>query len=367
MPLIRSALHDIAPYEAGRPLEEVARDLGVDPETVIKLASNECPFGPFPAVIEAVAAAVPGLNRYPDDGWYQLAQVLAERLQIASDQLMFGGGSSELLRVIALATGGPGTSAVYAWPSFIIYRLASIIAGTEAIEVPLREHTHDPRAMLDAIRPDTSVLYFCNPNNPTGTYVPGPDLETLLEAVPPRVLVVVDEAYHEYVTASDYASALPMALRRANVVVTRTFSKIYGLAGLRVGYAVGQASTLRELRRAQAPFTVNALAQLAARIAVGYPEEVEARARLNAEERERMEKELGRRAVEFVPSQANFVYLYHGPGAFDAFLAHGVIVRAMGEGWIRVTVGAPEENDRFLDTLDRLRAESGPPETTAVG
>jgi histidinol-phosphate aminotransferase len=360
VPEVRPAIRQIAPYEAGRPVEEVARDLGLDPHDIIKLASNESPLPPFPAVVEALAGAAAGVNRYPDDGWYELARTLSGYLGVVPDQLMFGGGSSELLRVIALAMGGPGTSAVYAWPSFIIYRLASILAGSEAIEVPLRDQVHDPAALLEALRSDTSVVYLCNPNNPTGTYLPAKEVEDFIAAVPSRVLVVVDEAYFEYVTAADYSTALPLALERPNVVVTRTFSKIYGLAGLRIGYALGQAATLAELRRAQAPFTVNALAQLAARVALRYPEEVETRVRLNAEERTRLEKELGIRGVEYVPSQANFIYLHHGPEAFDEFLAEGVIVRAMGAGYIRVTVGTPEENDRFLETLDRLRAKTPP-------
>ncbi|HUO45828.1 MAG TPA: histidinol-phosphate transaminase [Acidimicrobiia bacterium] len=354
MPVIRPGVSEIAPYEAGRPIEEVARSMGVDPAGIIKLASNESPLPPFPEVVEAIARAASGVNRYPDNGWHDLSRALASHLNVAPDQLMFGGGSSELLRVIALALGGPGTSAVYAWPSFVIYRLASIIAGTDRIEVPLKDHVHDPGAMLAAIREDTNVLYFCNPNNPTGTYVAGADLIGLIEAVPERVLVVIDEAYYEYVTAADYATALPEALARPNVVVARTFSKVYGLAALRVGYAIGQAETLRELRRAQAPFTVSSLAQVAATVALQYPDQVEDRVRANAEERERLEKELGGRHIEYVPSQANFVFLRHGASAFEDFLRAGVIVRAMGGEWIRVTVGTPEENDRFLATVDDL-------------
>ncbi len=360
VPVIRPSLSAIAPYEAGRSVEEVARRLGMDPGEFIKLASNESPLPPFPAVIEAVAAAAAGVNRYPDDGWYDLCHALGERLGVAPDQVIIGGGSSELLRVIALAVGGPGTSAVYAWPTFVVYRMASIIAGAETIEVPLREHVHDLEAMLAAIRPDTTVVYLCNPNNPTGTYVSADRVDAFIAQIPPQVLVVVDEAYYEFATAADYASALPAALALPNVVVTRTFSKVYGLAGLRVGYAVGQALTLRNLRRTQAPFTVNTLAQLAATVALGYPEEVALRARSNADERERLERELAMREVEFVPSQANFVYLHQGPTAFSDFMAEGVIVRAMSEDWIRVTVGTADENDRFLATLDRLRSKVSP-------
>jgi histidinol-phosphate aminotransferase len=303
-------------------------------------------------VIKAVAAAASGVNRYPDNDWHDLAKAMSASLGVAPDQLMFGGGSSELLRVIALSVGGAGTSAVYGWPSFIIYRMATALAGAEGIEVPLTQHTHDLEAMLAAIRPGTTVVYLCNPNNPTGTHLSAEAVVRFIERVPERVLVVIDEAYHEYVTAADYRSAIPEALVRSNVVVTRTFSKVYGLAGLRVGYAVGQSQTLSDLRRAQGPFTVNALAQVAAVTALEFPDQVQQRARLNAEERTRLEKELAARDVEHVSSQANFVYIKSK--AYEALLAHGVITRPMGDEWIRVTIGSPEENERFLATLDEI-------------
>lgn len=357
---LRPGLAGILPYEAGRPIEDVARSLGLDPETVIKLASNESPQPPFPEVVEAIAAAAGGVNRYPDNDWHEPTRALAPVLRISEDNLMFGGGSSDLLRVFSLALGGPGTSAVLAWPSFVIYRMAPLLAGSELIEVPLTsDHRFDSRAMIDAVRPDTTVLFVCNPNNPTGTYLSRSELSILISEVPSAVTVIVDEAYFEYVTAPDYATAIPEALERSNVVVTRTFSKIYGLAALRIGYAIGRPETLRELRRAQAPFTVSSLAQVAAVEALRYPSRVAERRRSNAEERSRVEKELEARHIEFVTSQANFVYLRprddHGQ-SFQRFLEAGVIVREMGEGFIRVTVGLPGENDRFIAALEQIRA-----------
>ncbi len=352
VPLLRAGVNRIPPYEAGRPIEDVARSLGADPEQIIKLASNESPVEPFPEVIEAIGRAAHLINRYPDNGWHDLADALATRLEVDPGQLMFAGGSSELLRVIALAFGGPHTSTVYAWPSFIIYRLASVIAGAETVEVPLQQHTHDLEAMLAAIRADTTVVYLCNPNNPTGTHLSAHVVTDFVSRVPERVLVVIDEAYHEYVTASDYRTAIPHALARPNVVVARTFSKIYGLAGLRVGYLVGHGPTLQDLRRAQSPFTVNTLAQVAARTALAFPNRVEQRALVNSEERTRMEKELAARSVEFVASQANFVFIRSG--ACEQLLARGVIVRPMGEEWMRVTIGTPDENDRFLAAFEGL-------------
>lgn len=347
----------IPPYEAGRPIEEVARSVGLDPATVIKLASNESPIPPFPEVVEAIAAAAAASNRYPDNDCYLLAEAVAERLRIEPANLMFGGGSSELLRVISLAIGGKATSAVYPWPSFVIYRLGSVLAGSTPIEVPLTaDHHLDLDAMFVALRADTKVVFLCNPNNPTGTHRSASDVTAFIDAVPEKVLVVVDEAYSEYATAADYGSAMELALGRPNVIVLRTFSKIYSLASLRVGYAIGQPSTLADLRRAQAPFTVNGLAQVAALTAIRYPLRVDQRARFNAEERTRLEKELAARQLEFVPSQANFVYLRPRDDegeAFNGFLHKGVIVRQFG-GWIRVTIGTMDENDKFLDALDAL-------------
>ncbi|MBK5268608.1 MAG: aminotransferase class I/II-fold pyridoxal phosphate-dependent enzyme, partial [Acidimicrobiia bacterium] len=286
------------------------------------------------------------------------------RLGVDSDQLMFGGGSSDLLRVASLAVGGEGTSAVYPWPSFIVYRIGSALAGSAAIEVPLTADYHlDLDAMAKAVRDDTTLVFVCNPNNPTGTYRSKKDVAAFIDSVPERILVVVDEAYFEYATARDFGSAFDLALSRPNVVVLRTFSKIYSLASLRIGYAIGQASTLADLRRAQAPFAVNGLAQVAALTAIRFPERVEERVRFNESERERMQKELEARGVEYVPSQANFVYLHPSTAGtpatsrspFDSFLSMGIIVREFRGGWIRVTVGSVDETDRFLLALDSLR------------
>ena len=357
MPELRSGVDRLPLYVAGKPIEEVARDFGLDPAAIVKLASNESPLPPFPEVIEAIAAELGGLNRYPDNTWHDLSQSVAAWLGVDPNNLMFAGGSSELLRVFALAVGGPGTSIVYPWPSFVIYRLASVLVGSEPVEVALDDRQRlDPEAMLEAIRKDTSLLFVCNPNNPTGSYLRSDEVKWLIDGVPERVLVVIDEAYLEYVTASDFATALPEALARPNVVVTRTFSKIFGLAGLRIGYAVGQAPTLTELRRAQSPFTVSSLAMAAAGEAVRHPQRIIERARINAEERSRLAEELEKRGMESVPSQTNFIFFRPSPGRNleEGFNRAGVIVRAFGEDWLRVTIGTTGENDSFLAVLDSL-------------
>lgn len=356
MPSIRPEVSRLTPYEAGRPIEDVAREFGFSPDDVVKLASNESPEPPFPEAVAAIAAEAVSVNRYPDNGWHEIAEAVGHWLSVDPSNLMFAGGSSELLRVFSLAVAGTGTSTVYPWPSFVIYRLAPTLAGSALIEVPLTAgRTLDPAALVAAVRQDTTLLFICNPNNPTGTYLPGGAVDFIIENVPEKVLVVVDEAYFEYVTAPDYRTAIDQALARPNVVVTRTFSKIFGLAALRVGYAIGQFETLRELRRAQAPFTVGSLGQVAAIASLRHPERIWARQRGNEVERNRLAKELLAREIEFVPSQANFIYMRapHGRATADLLLRAGVIVRPFKE-WIRVTIGAADENDRFLRTLDGL-------------
>ena len=355
MPRFRADVSRISPYTPGRPIADVAAEYGFDPASVVKLASNESPLPPFPAVQQVMAESILETNRYPDNDCLDLRRAIAGKLDVATEAIWVGGGSSELLRVIGIAVGGLGTSAVYAWPSFIIYRLASIIGMSEPIEIALAEgHRHDLDGMLAAIRPDTTVVYVCNPNNPTGSHLSGSEISAFLRAVPEGVLVVIDEAYHEYVTAPDYESAIPLVQEHRNVVVTRTFSKVFGLAALRVGYGVAAPEVIVELRKAQAPFTVAAMGQAAAIEALRHPAELAARVADNARGREQIEAGLAERSIEFVSSQANFVYFRMGRSTADtttSLLHHGVIVRPFGDGWVRVSVGTEEENARFIAAL----------------
>ena len=355
MPSFRADVREISPYVPGRPISDVAADYGFDPADVVKLASNERPVPPLPEVLDAIARAAGEAHRYPDNEGRDLRARLAEVLDVSYDEVMIGAGSSELLRVVATATGGPGTSAVYAWPSFIVYRLASILAMTDRIEVPLdAEHGHDLDAMLAAIRPDTTLVYVCNPNNPTGTVRSADEIAAFVDEVPERVLVLVDEAYHEYVTDRSHSTALPLAIERPNVIVTRTFSKVHGLAALRVGYGVSAAANIVELRKAQAPFSVTALAQAAALESLDHLDDIDARASENAEGRAHIEAALDELGIEHVPSQANFVYFRLGAPTevvTDAFLGHAVILRPFRGGWVRVSVGSEDEIRRFVDAL----------------
>lgn len=361
MPSFREDLEEIPVYTPGKPIEEVAAELGLS--DIVKLASNECPTAPFPEVVAAVAEAVRGVNRYPETSSPRLRDALADlhgpAHGVTADHLWIGSGSSQLLGCAALAVGGPGTSAVFGDPSFVMYRIATRIAGSTPIAVPLDStHTFDLERLGGAVRTDTTVVYVCNPNNPTGTHVSSAAVHELVDRLPENILVIVDEAYAEYVTAPDYATAIPLAMSRPNVIVTRTFSKIFGLAGLRTGYAIGQPDTLAGLSRVQAPFSVTTVAQAAALEALRYTDRLEQRVKDNAMGREWLTSELTERGVPVATSQANFVYLVPNTDPADlgsALLSQGVIVRALGPG-LRVTVGTDTENERFIAAWDIAHA-----------
>lgn len=355
-PRYRPDLDRIHPYRPGRPIAEVAAEFGLS--EVIKLASNESPEPPFPEVQEVIAAHAATLNRYPDNAKPLLVRALADHLGVPAERIWCGGASNELMLITAFAMGGPGTSSVYGWPSFSLYQIGSRAAFADDIAVPLDDrHRHDLEAMRAAIRPDTTVVYVCNPNNPTSTIVAGDALEAFIDSVPDHVLVVVDEAYAEFATDPNFRSVIPLAATRDNVMVTRTFSKVYGLAGLRVGYAITHPDSIEHFRRIQLPFTVNSLGEVAAAEALRHQHRVKERAARNAEAIEFLTTALRSRDIEVANSQTNFVYAYFGEAAkttTQALLEQGIIVRpVIPEGWLRITAGSPEENERFARALDR--------------
>ena len=355
MPAFRKDLSSIGVYSPGKPIEEVMREYGVT--DIVKMASNECPQEPFTEVQDAITKAARESHRYPDTAAYNLTIDIAELHGVQPDQVWVGPGSTPILVSIALAMGGPGTSAVFSDQSFIMYTIATAYAGAEPIRVPIGSDLRmDVDGLAAAVRPDTTVLYLCNPNNPTGTYISAAAVARLIDNVPDDVLVVVDEAYEEYLTAPDHTSAIHLAVERDNVVVTRTFSKIYGLAGLRVGYVIGAAETIAELRRLQVPFATTNVSLAAAREALRHPELVAERAKTNSRGRDELAAGLRTLGLGCVDSQTNFVLM--GPvtnaAALSEKLLHlGVIVRPFGDH-IRVTVGSTDENTRFLSTLERL-------------
>lgn len=351
-PIIRPDILSIDRYRPGTPAEVIAAQYGL--EEVVKLASNENPDGPFPGVVDAVAAALERSNRYPDNSVTALTEALAIHHGVGPDNIFCGAGSSAVLQCIALAVGGAGTSAVYPWPSFVLYEILSKIAGTHGLRVPLDDrHRVDLDALMAAVRENTNLVYVCNPNNPTGTYRSRGALVDLADSLDPSVLLVVDEAYAEYATASDFGSLADVAIDRPNVLVLRTFSKIYGLAALRVGYAIGDPQTLADISRAQTPFTVTTAAQAAALASLHH--DLSGRQGSNRRGVEAIQSGLTELGLDFAPSQANFVWIetgIEGEEVYRRLASRGVVVRNYGMGtWIRVTVGHPSENQAFLEAL----------------
>ncbi len=325
----------------------------------MELGTNESPLPPFPEVQQAILAAATGLNRYPDGNSVDLNRALAKALGISEESIWFGAGSSELLTTVTRALGGPGRSVAYPWPSFVMYRVNSTLANAESVTSPLGDDMAiDLESLESAVRGDTTLVYLCNPNNPTGTYLTQTEVRSFVEKLPESTLVVVDEAYGEYVAAESHPTAIPLALDHPNVIVARTFSKIYGLAGLRIGYMVGVPGTLRQLRKAQIPFVVNSLAQTAAVTALRFPERIVERYEMNRQGVAYLETAFDERDIRFVPTQANFVWTRFGPGTpalVNALLKRGTIIRHGTEEWARVSVGSPEENRRFISDLDYIR------------
>jgi histidinol-phosphate aminotransferase len=354
LPYVRA----IAPYLPGKPIEELARELGLDPASIIKLASNENPFGIPDSAQRAIVACASEAGRYPDGNSHALKELLAERLDIAPEWLTIGSGSNDILEMAASALLAPGTSCVYSQYSFAVYAIATQARGARAIVVPAaRGLGHDTAAMAAAISPDTKLLYFANPNNPTGTFVEGPELSSFLEQVPARVLVVLDEAYNEYLPPELCYDSLAWVRRFPNVLVCRTFSKAYGLAGLRVGYCIAQPEITELLNRVRMPFNVSAVAQAAACAALRDDAFLRRSYEINRGELLALTSELQALGLDVIPSFANFVLMRVGPAAkvYQELLRRGVIVRPVANydlpEWLRVTVGLPHENQRFLEAL----------------
>jgi len=367
VPKFREDISALTPYEVGRPVEEAAREHGLNPDSIVKLAANESPEGPFPGAVEAAAAALTGANRYPDNDLWDLSGALASELGADRSNLLFGNGSVALITDIANAAAGPGANVVYGWPSFIMYRFATVWSGADRVEAPLRrDHSLDLDAIAAAVDHDTRAVFICNPNNPTGTITAADEIEALIAYVPDSTLVVVDEAYHEYVSDERYRTAVPIALEKPNVIVLRTFSKIYSLAALRIGYAVGRPETLTEVRKAQQPLTVNQPAQAAALASLGRHDEITRRVEANAIARGGLLVALAVRGLPHAESHANFIFFRLGDrlggdsrAAASELMKRGAIIRPMSSGWARVTVGAEAENRRFVEALDETSESTG--------
>jgi len=350
-------VRSIARYVPGKPVEELARELSLDPATIVKLASNENPRGPSAKVRDAIARAVGELSRYPDGNGFPLKSALSKRLGVGLDQIVLGNGSNDVLELVAQAYLVPGDETVYSRHAFAVYPLATQARGARGIEVPAKDFGHDLDAMLRAITDRTRIVFVANPNNPTGTWLPPDDVERFVASVPHRVLVVLDEAYNEYLEPSQRVDTVAWIASYPNLVVSRTFSKAYGLAALRVGYGVMDAAVADMLNRVRQPFNVNALAQAAAVAALEDSGYVEESRLINREGLARLRRGLEALGLRYVPSHANFLLVEVGDGARvnQGLLERGVIVRPVANyglpQWLRVTVGLPGENERFLAAL----------------
>lgn len=353
----REAVETLEPYKPGKPISEVKRQLGLT--DVIKLASNENPLGCSPKAIEAIIKWTREVSLYPDGNCTELKMALAQRLNVEPEQLLFGAGSDEILEMIGHTYINPGDTAITCWPSFSRYEAATRLMDGRMIKIPLtRDYRFNLDGILRGITDSTRIVWICNPNNPTGTIITAEEQVAFLERVPENVLVVLDEAYYEYAKGGDYPESVELLKRFKNVIILRTFSKVYGLAGLRIGYAISSKQIIELLNRVREPFNVNAAAQAAALAALDDQEFVERSVRVNLEGKEYLYRAFEDIGLQFIPTHANFIMVNVGRDSielFNALLQKGVIVRSGDifdmDSWIRVTIGTPEQNMRLVEAL----------------
>jgi histidinol-phosphate aminotransferase len=357
-PFSHPGLENVQVYKPGKPVEELERELGI--RHALKLASNENPYGPSPKALAAAKSALKNAHRYPDGSCFYLKRALAERFGVAEDGIVVGNGSDELIVMAIRAFVGSGEEVLTATPTFLIYRIATLVQGAKIVEVPQKDFKYDLKAMTAAITPQTKAIFIANPDNPTGSFARRAELEAFVKKVPSNCLIFMDEAYYEYAAAEkDYPNTIAWLSQRPNLIVSRTFSKAYGLCGLRVGYAFAHPEVAAGMNRVREPFNVNGPAQAAACAALNDKAFVKKIVRQTVSERRRLEAQLRQRGIRTVPSAANFILMHLGaaaPAVYEGLLRKGVIVRHM-KSWgleehIRVTVGRPQDNRVFLKALD---------------
>lgn len=354
----RPEIFNLKPYVPGKPIEEVKRELGID--DIIKLASNENPLGPSPKALEALKNTLNNIHIYPDSNNFNLKRKIVALTGHDERGILVGNGSDEILKLLAEAFLSPGDEIIFADPSFSEYEFTATIMGAKSVKVPVTDFKHDLEAMLKAVTDKTKIIYICNPNNPTGTIVTADELEKFMNAVPEDVLVVFDEAYIEYVDNPNYASGIKYVNAGRNAIVLRTFSKIFGLAGLRVGYGLTTVEIAGAIERVTEPFNVNLLAQTAATAALDDTEHLENSRKINKAGKEYLYQEFTAMGLKYVETEANFIFVDVGQDCkevFNKLLRMGVIIRT-GDifgypTFIRVTIGNPEENQRFISALKK--------------
>lgn len=354
----------IAAYQPGKPISELARELGLKADSIVKLASNENPLGASPRALAAARAALDDMGRYPDGNGFDLKAAIAAEFEVETSRIVLGNGSNDVLELAARSFLAPGASAVYAQHAFAVYPLATQASGAAGIEVPARAFGHDLDAMAAAVRPDTKVVFIANPNNPTGTWIAPEEIHAFLRRLPADVLVVLDEAYTEYLEPQLRGDSIGWLGQFPNLLVCRTFSKAYGLAGLRVGFGLAHPAVADLMNRVRQPFNVSSIAQAAAIAALADHDFVQRSRMLNSRGMEMLTAGFRRLGLSWIPSRANFVAVRVGRGAevFQKLLRQGVIVRPIGgyglPEYLRVSIGTEAENARFLAALEALMRES---------
>ncbi|MDD4872221.1 MAG: histidinol-phosphate transaminase [Kiritimatiellae bacterium] len=359
--LANTWIKNLGTYEPGRPIEEVARDLGFrNVNEISKLASNENALGPSPKAMNAMCKAVSGMHRYPDGNAYYLKKAIAAKLNIKAEQLLPANGSNEIIELLGHTFLGPGTGIVMADRAFVVYKLVAATFHANVISVPMKDYTHDLPAMLAAIKPETRIVFIANPNNPTSTMVDEKTLDRFMEKVPAHVVVCLDEAYIELLTVSKQPDTLKYIRQDKNVILMRTFSKTYGLAGLRIGYAIAPEACIRLLNQVRQPFNVNAMALAGAEAALKDDKYVERTQKAVKEGIQYFEQEFRRLSLSYVPAVVNFILVdvKNGRNVFEKMMREGIIVRPMdGYGLpchIRITVGTKQENKKCIKALEKV-------------
>lgn len=355
----KPGIETIKAYQGGKPIEEVKRELGIS--DIIKLASNENPLGPSPLAMQAIQEVSQQVHFYPDGNAYYLKADLATHLGVSEDQLILTNGSNEVLQLVGETYLGPGDEVIYAEGAFVVYKLVTTVCGATPVVVPMQNDTHHLPSMAAAITDKTKAIFIANPNNPTGTMVTAAETAHFLAQVPENVLVIFDEAYFEYVTHPDYPQTMPYVMEERNFIITRTFSKIYGLAGLRIGYGIAPPTIIATMNSVRQPFNCNAVAQAAARAALKDTDYVQKSQELNAAGKVFLYAAFDKLGLRYIKTEGNFIMVFvNQPGAdlADSMMKEGVIVREMADyGYpdaIRVTIGKQEENERFLEALTPL-------------
>jgi len=354
-------LRNIKPYVPGKPIEELRREKKFTGE-IIKLASNENPYPPVEEVRNAIIEEIQSINRYPNSGSYYLCRELAEHLGLSHENIFVGNGSNEIIDLLVRAFVQPGDEIIYPFPSFIVYPIVTQLVGARAIEVPLLDYRVDLVEMKKKITSRTRIIFICNPNNPTGTYVNKDEVNEFLEGIPSNILVVFDEAYFEYVVAEDFPDTFALLDNRPNILILRTFSKVHALAGLRIGYSISDKEIVTCLHKVRQPFNVNKIAQVAARATLKYIDRIAERIKESVEQREYVREELQKLGFTVPPSQTNFLLAIPPEGVNDIvekLMDRGIIVRGMkpfglGDETIRITVGTPYENKKFIEVLKEI-------------